>query len=280
MACAVITDALSDDYFLPVWIDYYGRCFGAENLFVVSYERDLAIPPGRVGRQLRLERPYDQHLRVQLINEVVPELLKRYACVIRVDVDEFLVPDPRKYADLRQYVETRSDAYVTAQGLDVVETAADRQLAYDVAPLLGQRSAAVKASAYSKTCLVRTPIRWFPGFHTADVAPAFDDLYLFHMKFADAGRRLVWFDHMAERCKADAVQVRHFRAGRREFLSTLDYFRALPPARGEAGLRDSSYRRIMESAVRLGPSGDYGFRDIPTTAPALCEIPADFAAAF
>ena len=37
MKIAVVTDAVSDQYFFPIWRQYYGHLFGPENLFVVTY---------------------------------------------------------------------------------------------------------------------------------------------------------------------------------------------------------------------------------------------------
>jgi hypothetical protein len=131
-----------------------------------------------LGKLIHVKHGYDNILRVELFNNLVKVMLERYSIVIRVDVDEFLVPDPRKYASLRRYVDNLDARYVTAIGLDVIEMPSEAALRYDVKPLLQQRSFAVKASAYSKTCVTRTPLRWSPGFHTVDAPPNFDDILM------------------------------------------------------------------------------------------------------
>ena len=207
-------------------------------------------------------------------------LLEKYSIVIRVDVDEFIVPDPRKYPSLEVYIDKLDARYVTAIGLDVVEMPSEAALRYDVRPLLQQRGFAVKGSAYSKTCVTTTPLRWSPGFHTVDAPPIFDDLYLFHMKFSDASKRLDWMDYMAERCKSDFAHHGHFKAAQQEFTATLAHFRNLEIKRGDLAIRDRSYVQLMEKAVRLRDDGEYYYQDLPATESVLCEIPREFASSF
>lgn len=278
--CAVITDAAASGYLLPVWIEYYGGAFGHDNLFVVCYQEKLLEVEARIGRLLHVDCPYNENIRVELSNKLVQGLLQKYSTVIRVDVDEFLVPDPRKYSSLQHYVENLDALYVTAIGLDVVEMPSEAPLRYDVRPLLQQRRFAVKGSAYSKTCVTSTPLSWSPGFHTVNAPPNFDDLYLIHMKFSDASKRLGWIDYMAETCKSDVVHYRHFKAAQQEFTATLAHFRNLQIMRGDQAIRDRSYVQLMEKAVRLGDDGGYYYQDLPATDSVLCEIPGDFASSF
>jgi hypothetical protein len=207
-------------------------------------------------------------------------MLEKYSIIVRADVDEFIVPDPRKYPSLQHYIDIFDARYVTAIGLDVVEMPREAALRYDVRPLLQQRGFAVKGSAYSKTCVTRMPLRWSPGFHTVDAPPDFDDLYLFHMKFADASKRLGWMDYMAERCKSDVTHYRHFKAAQQEFTATLAHFQNLPIMRGDLAIRERSYVQLMEKAVRLGDDGGYFYQDLPATDSVLCEISSDFASSF
>ena len=278
--CAVITDAAASGYLLPAWIDYYGGAFGYDNLIVVCYQEKLPQLEARVVRLLSVDWAYSENLRVELSNNLVQGLLQKYSIVIRVDVDEFLVPDPRKYPSLRHYVDNLDARYVTAIGLDVVEMPSEAALRYDVRPLLKQRGFAVKGSAYSKTCVTTTPLRWSPGFHTVNAPPIFDDLYLFHMKFSDASTRSNWLDHLAELCKSDPVHHTHFKAAQQEFTATLAYFQKLKIARGDMAIRDRTYVQLMEKAVRQREDGEYYYQDLPATDFVLCEIPNDFASSF
>jgi hypothetical protein len=36
-----------------------------------------------------------------------------------------------------------------------------------------------------KPVLIRRPVNWAPGFHNIDAPPRFDELFLFHLRYAD-----------------------------------------------------------------------------------------------
>jgi hypothetical protein len=273
---AVVTDALSEDYFLPAWAKYYGSQFGRENLYVFTYNDKTISSEIGVGNALRMSFGYDNNVRIRMFNDFVARLLQSYACVIRADVDEFLVPDPRLYDGLKAFVMEARGPYATALGLDVVEMADEPPLNFK-APLLSQRKFAVKASAYSKTCVVRQPVSWGLGFHTMNARPVFGELYLFHLKFADASRRLDWFEFMAETCRSDEAHYRHFKAARQQFETTLAHFRDLPRREGDAAIRDRAFVATMEAAAAQGEDGQFDFQGIATTDSVLCEIPGEFA---
>lgn len=273
---AVVTDAASAEHFLPLWVDYYGQQFGREHLYVLCYGDDISARKLGIGHLLPVDAVYNNAVRTLLINDLVEKLLQHYACVIRSDVDEFVTADPAAFPDLAHFVAEAHAPYITAQGLDVVELADEAPLDMTARPLLAQRRFAVKASAYSKTCLVRRPVRWGFGFHTIDAPPAFGDLYLFHLKFADAARRVAWIDHMAEACRGDEAHRAHFLAAGREFSQTLDAFRALPRRDGPAALRDRAFTARLAAAAQRGEDGQYGYPGLPATDTALSAIPENF----
>jgi hypothetical protein len=188
---AVVTVAVSEKNWFKKWHQYYGRVVGEENLFVLTVKsgahRFADFPLGKV---LELPHQFDDRLGAHAISDFVGVLLSDYDLVVRVDVDEFLVPDPRSYVGLRDYLERMTLPYVTAFGLDLFERVGEAPVDMD-RPLLGeQRQSVVVAPALHKTSVTGVPIRWAPGFHSATVPPVFDDLYLIHVKLADIGIRL------------------------------------------------------------------------------------------
>jgi len=58
------------------------------------------------------------------------------------------------------------------------------------APLLQHRSYAMFVSAMCKPNLTAIPVTWHPGFHYRDKPAVFGDLFLFHLRYADARRGL------------------------------------------------------------------------------------------
>lgn len=212
---AVITDAMASDYFFPYWHRYYGSQFGAENLHVVTYAGlGPAFAGFTRGSLEALPSLYDDTKRPLHIAARVTELLKTHDVVLRCDVDEFLVPDTRRHASLAAYVEANALPYVTARGVDLVEVEEDRPLILDGRPLLEQRRWGVRTSSLSKTALTTAPVIWAPGFHAANVKPVFDDLFLFHTKFADVKGRVAWFDKMLGKVRPNSNEAVYYADGR------------------------------------------------------------------
>ncbi len=211
---AVLTDALSASFFFPSWCRYYGALFGAENLHVITYAGlKTQFASAAIGNLWVLNSQYDDRLRAAAISDFVKLLLNSYDVILRCDVDEFLVPDLRKHRDLAAYVQHTKLPYVTARGIDMVELPDDAPLDFD-APIIGiQRAYGVRATALNKTCLTTRPLRWAAGFHGADVPPKFDDLYLFHFKFAALTSRISWHERMLEGLAEGSSEQRYFGVG-------------------------------------------------------------------
>lgn len=186
---AAFTMVYNDPVFLPIWHHHYGRAFGADNIFVLDHgsddgcARDLgAAHVLRVPR----DRDFDENHRAIFVSRCQTVLLRHYDAVVFTDADEFLVPDPARFAGLRDFVERRCERVVNAVGLDVVHVP-DLEPDIDRArPVLTQRRYVQFLSSYCKPSIARIPLLWDPGFHSCDQPPAIDhDLYLFHLKRMD-----------------------------------------------------------------------------------------------
>src|SRR3954469_15184174 len=106
MKIAVVTDAVSADAYFPVWYAYYGKQFGARNIYVFTYAPNAAAFSGvQLGGVQLIDDHYNDDLRKEAITAFVCGLLETYEMVIRVDVDEFLVPDPLEFASLAERLE-------------------------------------------------------------------------------------------------------------------------------------------------------------------------------
>jgi len=186
---AAFTMAFNEAAFLPLWLDYYGAQLGRENLYVLDHgstdgsTQDLA--PTSVVHVPRAER-FDEDQRAAFVSRFQASLLCYHDIVIFSDTDEFLVPHPSLFTDLRDYAGQRCDRAVTAVGLDVVHRP-DIEPPLDLSrPVLAQRGFAQFRAEYCKTLVSRIPLEWAPGFHCCQIAPRVDpDLFLFHLKRAD-----------------------------------------------------------------------------------------------
>jgi TPR repeat protein len=194
---AVITDTISPDLLFVVWYNYYARVAGQRNLYVVTYkDRSKKFADFELGGVWEIPQEYNDPARAKVISSLVTALLACYDYVVRGDVDEIAVPDPRVAPNLARYLDSLHAPYVTARGLEVIEAHDDAPLDLRSPILVCQRSLALRNSALNKTCITAMPIAWTHGFHGGTVYPKFNGLYIFHLKYADIRSRLNWFTTM------------------------------------------------------------------------------------
>ncbi|WP_143055204.1 glycosyltransferase family 2 protein [Nocardioides luteus] len=186
---AVLTIARDEGEMLTRWVDHYGRQAGHENLIVFDdgstdgSTDDLActvqhLPGFRKGNF--------EAGRMGLASGVAQGLLGVYDVVIFTDVDEFLVPDPARYADLSDYLARRPERVIAPFALNVVHHTAVEGPLISGKPILGQRAYAQFAPLMCKPSVKRVPAAWTSASHGIR-APYMPDpgLFMVHMKFAD-----------------------------------------------------------------------------------------------
>jgi hypothetical protein len=208
---AVLTDATSADFWFPKWYEYYSNQFGADALHVVTYSgRRKVFRTFDVAALWDVPHSYDDKLRAVLISSLVRTLLLTHDIVIRCDVDEFLIANPRQYTSLSDYIQRCELKYVTAYGIDIFEKEGDSLINVSMPVLVSQRRHGIVNSPLHKIAVTTIPLDWAAGFHAATAPPAFDSLYLFHMKFADVGRRSEWFQFMKASVKEGGPEHKYF----------------------------------------------------------------------
>jgi FkbM family methyltransferase len=271
---SVLTDAVSSDFYFPLWHKYYGRHFGENNLHVISFggeERSfskfalgsLVIAPG-----------YEEFDRAQRVSEKCAALLEESDFVIRCDVDEFIVPDPRHYSDIRHYITELNDSYVTSYGYNVIQAETEPPLDLIGNILTVQRRYAYPMDSLCKTCIVSSPLRWDIGFHNASKPPKFNELYLFHMKLADLSIQAEIGTMIARRASEERLQKYH--------STPMDNYReearrrlARPILKGFDAFAARAYFDAF--LKRVAPkNGLFGVTKFDHNAPAA-EIPIEFA---
>jgi hypothetical protein len=182
---AVVTDTVSSGFYFPAWYKYYSGQVGSQNIYVFSYGVPSSAFSGYDLGGVWRSRAYNNSARSKMMSDACSLLLNEYDYVIRVDTDEFLVADPRRWGSLTEYLRDLQRSYVTAAGYNIV-SGVDSECLDLSKPILGaQRRQCYAYDALNKTCIVGLPTTWAPGFHFASVYPEFHSLYLFHMKFAD-----------------------------------------------------------------------------------------------
>jgi hypothetical protein len=193
----------NENRYLPIWCRYYGGLLGREKCFIIDHGSDDGSIEVCTGfNVIRLPRSvHDDQRRTEFVSGLASDLLNYFDKILYVDVDEIVVPDPSKYADLRQYCDEPAKGAISAFGFEiqhVVGAEGNIDINQDIT---GQREWMWFTSAMCKTVLTSEPIQWTPGFHSSNFDTKFDDLYLFHLRNFDLNlglerlrrtRSLIW----------------------------------------------------------------------------------------
>jgi hypothetical protein len=187
---AVITIVHNEPIFLPIFLGYYSRFFGPDDIYVL----DNDTTDGSTDRDgfVRIPAPRDEVDAVwtaQLIGDLQNELIERYDVVLVVDVDEIVSPVP-EMGPLGEYL----DRYVNEEWLNCLcyelLHMKDREppLRLD-RPVLDQRSMWYPNDGYNKATVTAAPMTWRPGLHgRADHQMKLDpDLRMIHLHRMDYG---------------------------------------------------------------------------------------------
>jgi hypothetical protein len=194
MHVAVITMARNESVMLPRWLEYYGRQVGERNLYVLDDQSDdgstdgiaatvITMPVRATSKDDRVFGAY----KSAVASKLAVALLEMYDVVAFVDSDEFVVPDPRRYTGLVDYLEQHPHADVLAAvGVNLVHLADREPPLRPDAPLLTQRRHVKVVGGMCKPAFKRIPARWSGGTHGVRAPYTLSrDLYLLHAKYAD-----------------------------------------------------------------------------------------------
>ena len=282
---AVITDSLSSAFYFPKWIEYYSKQFGSSNLYVATYtgfqQNFYSLSLGGIWE---IPSHYNDAKRAAVITGLVHTLLGAYDYVLRVDTDEFLLPDPRYFASLKQYVEILERPYVTAMGYDIIQDDGDGVLDLSDKILIKQRKHCYPFNALNKTCLTTIPINWLPGFHYCSVFPEFNQLFLLHLKRADIALQSQWSLYMASQV-ADDPRIKDYYAKDNEkaeaYMKTV---RQYPRLSGWANIRRTEFNSRFQAGIKWhphkgSPNGVYHGEQF-SHEKVLVELPPEFSGFF
>ena len=192
MKIAAFTLVHNERYFLPLWLRYYSQVADVLHVFdhastdgsVESAAKDYEFERFEIDKQLL----WKYHFNNRVVRVHFAELVRRYDVVIFSDADEFIIPDPDVYENLRDYVEQMTAEIVYCEGWEVAQ---DREIEQPLdfsRPVLAQRWGMKRHSLYDKPLIGSVAINWSEGCHrvvgskTNPVDPA---LKLFHLKYVD-----------------------------------------------------------------------------------------------
>lgn len=272
-----VTQALSADGYFPLWHKYYASQVGPENLFVVT-PRDIAseFTSFQLGGVISTPtRQYDERQRVRFMASFTASLLEFYEAVIYADTDEFLVPDPRKFSSLRNFLENDRRPYLTSIGLDLVQNINEARLD-NAQPIIGkQRNLVVLNSSLCKTLIVRTPIRWGVGYHFSSFYPNPSDMFLIHMKRACTEAQFAWLEKMSQ-FDITTEQIRaYYQPERQKLDNYVKRIQSLPIDAGWDYLPSPEFLQQYLAQIKLDLN-DNIYRGTHFSWNRLARLPAEF----
>ncbi len=256
MTIIAMTMVYNEGTMLRRWLQHYGNQLGDKNLLILDHcSNDGSTDDVGAAGRIRLPRDagFDDGMRADFVSKLQAALLMFYSAVIYTDCDELLIPDPRKFANLADYIGRNTADCIRPLGLDVFhDRAREGGLAAD-APILAQREYCRFYSELCKPLVTRVPTRWVAGFHAADQAAQVDpELFLIHLKYADyddAMRRLEITSTMkwSQRAIESGWGKRH-RADKNEI--TRNFFDAPAARLAREGGSELDPRALAESVNR------------------------------
>jgi hypothetical protein len=261
MPCGAMTMVYKDYFFLQRWVDYYGRQFGRQHLYILSHGGDPEH--ARIAEGANFIRvPRDQTMwrmdrrRWSSLSQFSAGMLRYYNWFFVGDVDEVVIVDPQAASDLVIYL-GRYDKPRTAPksicpfGIELIHNpeVEPEPLVVD-ATILSQRRVFRANANYAKPCILRKETGFTSGGHANSHQPRFLDphLYLLHLRF---------FDHaMVTERLAGRKEMRKTMAGDRDlkdvgkaWANDLENFQRLAagkPVREDAELPEFRKRMIDE----------------------------------
>ena len=184
---AVITIVRNEPVFFPIWLRYYSRFFGPDDIYVLDHATtDGSTAGGGFVRIPVTHETVDHTWMVRTIERHQHELMERYDAVVVTDVDEIVAPHP-SLGTLADYLDRLEEPYVNCLGYEIVHMA-DREPPFDSSRgVLEQRGHWFANDIYDKPAVTTVPMEWVPGFHrSSDYEMRPDpDLYLIHLHRMD-----------------------------------------------------------------------------------------------
>lgn len=207
MKIAVTTCAYNERFLLERWLAYYSKI--ADSIHVVDHEtQDGSIEKAMKKFKFSYHAMSGPHwdvstggLTTEKNKELVRNLLGDYDCIVCPDVDEFIIPDPEKYKNLRDYIGRMKTAYSRCDGHALVETIGEPPIDWDK-PLLEQRKYWRWEEQLCKPIVTKIPLDWSAGKHaliSGEMLKPDKDLVLIHLKEMDSqqirGNRIMALPH-------------------------------------------------------------------------------------
>jgi len=168
MKRVAVTFVIDHSTYSDFWREYYGRFFDEVRML-------------NVNESLK----HDWGATTHNLNAVQEDLFKEYDLILFADVDEILVPDPEKFADLGEYLDSKWECgSVRCKGYHIIEKPTDLPLDINK-PITEQRQVWLHDPMYDKTVIITKPTVYLNNHHTQGEPEPSEDLVMFHLRDAD-----------------------------------------------------------------------------------------------
>ena len=199
MHSAAFTLVQNDMVILELWLKYYSKYF--DDLYVIGIGTK-----DEYGELQTLRKKYNFEFErvnyagnsdytLPLCKDKQKKLLENHDWVLYSDCDEFIVADPTKYKDLKDFVEKCDKDKVPCEGFNILHVEGESPIDFSQ-PYLSQRKYWAKDMDYNKCLLSKVPLNWNVGCHkemdvddSVSKAYANTGLFLLHLKYADLNPR-------------------------------------------------------------------------------------------
>ena len=197
---AAFTVTRDESFFLPLWLKYYSRIADTIHVFDHFTEDDSIVEVAKHYDFGVLQFDTDNigMRKWENLSDVIKAHFGNlvdtgeFDYVIYSDADEFIVPDPRFYVDLRHYIEKMADETLPKNvawctGWQVVHDIDNEPTIDPARSLLTQRKFMKEDFLYNKPLIGRVHMNWCTGQHYIHNASKVPDknLSLFHMHYID-----------------------------------------------------------------------------------------------
>ena len=195
MRNAAFTLVQNDMVILELWLKYYSKYF--DDLYVIgngTREDYKELDKLKEKYDFEFERVplvHSSEYTLPICKDKQVKLLEDHHWVLYSDCDEFIVADPKKYRDLKAFMEAYPGEKCYCEGFNVLQMEDEQPISFAF-KYLKQRKYFAKDLSYNKCLLSRVPLNWNVGCHKEidipdDISKAKADtgLFLLHLKYAD-----------------------------------------------------------------------------------------------
>lgn len=170
MKIATVTCVYNESIFLERWLGYYSQF--ADTVHVVdNFTDDGSVEKAKEKFKFDTSPLEASHYDIGIwqvitnrFKKITKGLLGSHDCVIVADVDEFILPDPKKYTGLRDYINKMKQDYARCSAWNIVQVEGEKSIDWE-RPLLKQRQYWKENVGLCKPLITKVPLDWVPGQH-------------------------------------------------------------------------------------------------------------------